>query len=185
MSAMSDDNRNSRPLVMVSACLLGRTVRYDGLHKRDARIVETLASRVNVLPVCPEVDAGLLVPRPPVQLVQGADGVRALGVEDAGLDVTTALLDYARSVHEGMSVVCGLVSKSRSPSCGQGTAALHDARGQVLGFVDGLFVETFRRRFPQVPMIDEEAFADERKRVHFLDEVFALHASRTQGNRHE
>jgi len=53
----------------VSACLLGDEVRYDGGHKRDAFLVDTLGPFVEWVPVCPEVEVGLGVPRPAIRLV--------------------------------------------------------------------------------------------------------------------
>jgi uncharacterized protein YbbK (DUF523 family) len=56
----------------VSACLLGDEVRYDGGHKRDAFLVDTLGPFVEWVPVCPEVEVGLGVPRPAIRLVGSA-----------------------------------------------------------------------------------------------------------------
>ena len=53
----------------VSACLLGREVRFDGQHKRDAFLVDALGPFVELVPVCPEVEAGMSIPREPVRLV--------------------------------------------------------------------------------------------------------------------
>src|SRR5262249_61934374 len=53
----------------VSACLLGQRVRYDGGHKRDDALLRGLGDDVEWIPVCPEVELGLGVPRPPIILV--------------------------------------------------------------------------------------------------------------------
>ncbi|MGZ8460996.1 MAG: 2-thiouracil desulfurase family protein, partial [Candidatus Deferrimicrobiaceae bacterium] len=49
--------------ILVSACLLGEKVRYDGGHKRDLFLIEMLGPFVEWVRVCPEVDCGLPVPR--------------------------------------------------------------------------------------------------------------------------
>ena len=63
----------------VSTCLLGENVRYDGGHKRNQFLTETLGSYVDWVSVCPEVDIGLGTPRPPIRLerTDGATGVPA------------------------------------------------------------------------------------------------------------
>ncbi|HNX41624.1 MAG TPA: DUF523 domain-containing protein, partial [Candidatus Aminicenantes bacterium] len=52
----------------VSGCLLGQRVRYDGGHKYNPFLVETLGTYVEYLPICPEAESGLTVPRDPIRL---------------------------------------------------------------------------------------------------------------------
>jgi len=70
----------------VSACLLGQSVRYDGGHKRDLFLTETLAPFVEWVPVCPEVELGLGVPRDTLRLVGEAAAPR-LVVERTGEEI--------------------------------------------------------------------------------------------------
>lgn len=115
---------NARP-VLVSACLLGRTCRYDGRHNRDSVLERELAERGEVaVPFCPEEHGGLGTPRPPAWIerssaaavLDGADRV----VTDAGKDVTAEF----RAGAEGALTRCRELSvgraylKERSPSCG-------------------------------------------------------------------
>ena len=102
--------------VAISACLLGRPVRYDGGTKPNAA-VRALADKVDALPVCPETASGLPVPRPPAE--QQPDGRVLLR---GGTDVTS---DFARgSAHEAARVIAAqaplAVLKAKSPSCGHG-----------------------------------------------------------------
>src|SRR5690606_33117788 len=76
-SAETMDDPSSRPLIGVSSCLLGQRVRYDGGHKREAFVVEDLAARFELLPICPEMAIGMGVPRPPLQLILEDDGIHA------------------------------------------------------------------------------------------------------------
>ena len=76
----------------VSACLLGREVRYDGGHKRDRFLTDTLGPFVEWVPVCPEVEIGLGVPRDTIRLVGDAPAPR-LVVERTGEDLTARMLD--------------------------------------------------------------------------------------------
>ena len=65
---------NARPRVGISACLLGAAVRFDGGHKRDRFLTETLARFVEWVTVCPEVECGLGTPRESMRLVRQGGG---------------------------------------------------------------------------------------------------------------
>jgi uncharacterized protein YbbK (DUF523 family) len=110
--------------VLVSACLLGRTCRYDGRHNADAVLRDELAARGEVaVPFCPEEAGGLATPRPPAWLTGSAAEVvdgEARVVTDAGADVTDAFLAGARGALERAREVGATRAflKERSPSCG-------------------------------------------------------------------
>ena len=91
---------SERPRVGVSSCLLGHRVRYDGAEKQIPWISEDLASEVELVPICPEVGAGMSVPRPPIQLVERAFGIREVELVSGHDDVHTAM----RSFCDGMQV---------------------------------------------------------------------------------
>src|SRR5690349_8837645 len=81
---MAQSHDHPRPIrVGISACLLGEEVRYDGGHKRDAVIIDTLGGLVEWVPVCPEVEAGFGTPREPMNLVRTEGGVRVITVDTA------------------------------------------------------------------------------------------------------
>ncbi len=164
--------------IAVSACLLGWAVRYDGRDKAHAGIRSLFASGEFVpVPVCPEVMAGLGVPRPPVELVRVGGTVRALGVSDRSLDVTDPLLRQASDWALHASAVAGLVCKSRSPSCGL-DVAFHDQTGRELGMTEGLFIQVLRRYRPQLPIVEETVLDDPERRAAFLDRVRIFAADR-------
>lgn len=109
--------------VLISACLLGQACRYNGGHSRhDAALA--LAKTRAVIPVCPEVLGGLVIPRPPAE-IRGGDGEAVLAgsarVSDrAGTDVTALFIAGAEAVL-ALAVKHGAkaaVLKARSPSCG-------------------------------------------------------------------
>jgi len=104
--------------VLVSACLLGARVRYDGALRADpAEVLARWLREERVVPLCPEVDGGLPVPRPPAE--RQLDGRI---VTSEGVDVTGAFArGAARAVelaklHEATIAVL----KEGSPSCGSG-----------------------------------------------------------------
>ncbi|HHH45051.1 MAG TPA: DUF523 domain-containing protein [Gammaproteobacteria bacterium] len=164
---------SKRPLVAISSCLLGENVRYDGRHKRDPCIAQYLSTHVDWKPVCPEVGAGLGVPRPAIQLVGTEERPAALGVENSSLEVTEALLEYAQRMLPELRDVNGYVFKSRSPSCGLVDTPLFDSSGQELAQTAGLFARVIVAALPALPVIDEQQLHDTQRRARFLQQVQA------------
>lgn len=152
----------ARPVVVVSACLSGERVRYDG-DSQYLPAIEWLADCLQLLPVCPEVGAGLTVPRPPVQLVGGNAAPRALGRDDPTLDVTQALADFARTSAAQLVAtqsVCGYIFKSRSPSCGLGSTPLFDSAGMRTDTTSGIQAAHFQRQLPWLSYCEETDLLD-------------------------
>ncbi len=139
------------PRVGISACLLGEPVRYDGRHKYAAQIVETLSDVVSWVPLCPETEAGLGVPRPPVELIGSPDSFRVVGVENPGLDVTTTLLDYSRQKVQNLGRISGFILQCRSPSCGLKSTPFRESG--LLGA--GVFAGMFKHEFPELPVAED------------------------------
>ena len=78
----------------ISACLLGQRVRYDGQHKLIRFLTDTLGQYVQYVPVCPEVECGLPVPREAMRLVGSLDSPR-LVTRDTSRDLTDRMLTWA------------------------------------------------------------------------------------------
>lgn len=153
-----------------SACLLGRPVRYDGEHRLDPWIADRLGAFTDWAVVCPEEEAGLGVPRPPVRLVRS--GPSAVGVMEpsTGRDLTAVLDDFSerRIAALGIESLDGFVLKSRSPSCGIGGIPVH-RNDTVVDHDRGRFARALARRDPLLPLIDEADFAVPERRRHFLE----------------
>jgi uncharacterized protein YbgA (DUF1722 family)/uncharacterized protein YbbK (DUF523 family) len=158
----------------VSSCLLGENVRWDGGHKRDAFVADTLSRHFELVPICPEVAIGLGSPREPIRLVMTAGGPRAVGVNSPALDVTAKLASYAREMAPGMSGLSGYVFKSGSPSCGMQRVKLHRERG---GRPDhtavGIYAGEIQNAFPLLPVEEEGRLGLPELRDCFIECVFA------------
>jgi uncharacterized protein YbbK (DUF523 family) len=143
--------------IAVSACLTGAPVRYDGGHKHLDAIDRWLQPQADLLPLCPEVEAGLGTPRPPVQLVRIDGKARALGRDDAALDVTAALKRTATATAPRLlqQRISGCLWKSRSPSCGLGSTPLFDGCGNETGSGSGLHTAHLQRALPWLAMAEE------------------------------
>lgn len=141
----------------VSACLAGHRVRYDGEDQRSPLVERELASRFELIPICPEIGAGLALPRPPIRIMHGREGIRVCEVDDHAHDVTQQLRCYAqRVIAELGPELSGFVFKSRSPSCGIDDTPWFDEGGlQQLSVGAGLFTGMLMQQFPQLPLIDE------------------------------
>ena len=163
-----------KPRVGISACLLGECVRYDGGHKRDAVLAETLGPLVQWVPACPEVEVGLGIPRAPIILVGDAKAPR-LVVEATGEDLTERMQDYARARLAGLATLGlhGYVLKEASPSCGLRGVPVYggDAAPNIHG--TGLFAAALVARFPGLPVEEEGRLGDPATRARFLERVFA------------
>jgi len=114
--------------ILISACLLGRPVRYDGRGKALAHhLLERWKAEDRLVPVCPEVIAGFPTPRPPAEFEPGANGEtvldgRARVFENTGQDVTAQFLngaDAALRIARENGCRFALLTDG-SPSCGSG-----------------------------------------------------------------
>lgn len=161
----------------VSACLLGNEVRYDGEHKRDAFLADELAPFVTWVPVCPEVEVGMGVPREPVRLARGPRGRTLMLGVDSGADWTARMNALAARRVEALAgqELSGFVLKARSPSCGMERVKLHDAAGQKPPRHEGvgLFARALLERLPNLPVEEEGRLHDARLRDNFIERVFA------------
>jgi uncharacterized protein YbbK (DUF523 family) len=162
--------------ILISACLLGKNVRYDGGHKRDPFILGMFGESVRWVPVCPEVECGLSTPREPMRLAGDPDTPRLVGV-DSGADHTERIIRWAKGrLRELESIgLCGYICKRNSPSCsGVGRIEVSDDSGAVAGPGSGLFTKAFVERFPHLPVEEEGRLREPTAREALLEKVFAL-----------
>lgn len=145
------------PTLLISACLIGQAVRYDGKSKKQSFLLNHLSERANLKPICPEVIAGFGVPRPAIQRVQtAADALVVQRVHD-GVNVTEQLSQAVNRYSDELQQAEGLVLKARSPSCGIGDAALHNAAGEIVGYGSGLFVEQVQQLKQSYVLVSDES----------------------------
>src|SRR5262245_56612618 len=158
----------------ISACLLGAEVRYDGGHKRDAFLTETLGPLVEWVPVCPEVEIGLGVPRDTLRLVGDAASPR-LVVQRTGEDLGERMRRYARARTDALASLGlhGYVLKRGSPSCGLFRVRVYRDSGASGGTGRGLFAAALTERFPTMPVEEEGRLGDPALRENFIERVFA------------
>ena len=161
--------------VGISSCLLGAAVRYDGGHKRDRYLADTLSRSVEYVPFCPEVAIGLGTPRAPIQLVRTRAGVRVLGVDRPERDVTEAIERLAHEQARGLGSLSGYVWKSGSPSCAMARVKVYSEAGTPAGTGAGAFAGTLMSELPLLPCEEEGRLRDPALRENFLQRVFTYH----------
>ncbi|RMG38612.1 MAG: DUF523 domain-containing protein [Gammaproteobacteria bacterium] len=168
----------NRPLIVISACLAGEPVRYDGTDRCDKGLLQALRF-AEVHPLCPEVGIGLGVPRPPIRLMAEGGVVRVRGVEDPALDVTDRLTGWGEAQLPLLASCDGVVLKSRSPSCGVAGVPrlLDDGSEDELGM--GHFASFVQAQFPQLPLADDRQLQDPRLLAAFTTAV-KVHFSRSE-----
>jgi uncharacterized protein YbgA (DUF1722 family)/uncharacterized protein YbbK (DUF523 family) len=157
----------------ISSCLLGEKVRYDGGQQRDSFLTDTLGRYVEFVPVCPEVECGLGVPREPMRLVGRPEAPRLVTVRTKQ-DQTQRLLVWARQRVEELAreELAGFIFKSKSPSSGMARVKVYHERGTPAGTGVGLFARVFMERFPLVPVEDEGRLHDPELRENFIERIF-------------
>src|SRR5437899_5878184 len=145
----------------ISACLLGQAVRYDGGHKRDPFLAETLWRFVEWVPVCPEVELGLGVPREPIRLEGDSASPRLVAVKSR-TNLTRAMTHLARARAEQLARLdlVGYVFKKDSPSCGMERVRVHADGGRSRRRGTGLFARALMERLPLLPVEEEGRLRD-------------------------
>ncbi|MBV1930184.1 MAG: DUF523 and DUF1722 domain-containing protein [Porticoccaceae bacterium] len=167
--------------VGVSSCLLGERVRYDGGHKYNPHITNTLRKYFNLIPFCPEVDIGLGVPREAVHLVMVNNAVRCVSTVSPKLDITEQLINCAEQQKHWHENLSGYIFKRNSSSCGPNKVNLVDGNGKVLDHHKtnasgvGLYAQELMKNFPYLPVEDEDSLSHRLIRENFIMRVGIYH----------
>jgi uncharacterized protein YbgA (DUF1722 family)/uncharacterized protein YbbK (DUF523 family) len=159
----------------VSACLMGEKVRYDGQHKHDSYITGTLSNWFEFVPVCPEFELGLGVPRETMRLEGDPENPRLM-TGKTRRDLTEPMLDWcAKRVEElEKEELCGFIFKSKSPSSGAFRVKVYSTKGMPSNTGRGLFANAFMEHFPLLPVEEEGRLNDPGLRENFIERVFTL-----------
>ena len=157
----------------ISSCLLGENVRYDGGNRLDRFLADTFGQYVQYVPVCPEVECGLGIPRESMHLRGDPENPRLVTTR-TGIDHTDLLVKWARKrVRELESEnLSGFIFKSRSPSCGMERVEVIQENGQPVKPGVGIFARIFMENFPHVPVEDEGRLSDPELRENFTEAIF-------------
>jgi len=173
------EHDDARIRVGISACLLGDEVRYDGGHKRDSFLTDTLGRFVEFVPVCPEVEAGFGTPREAMHLRRMSGEIRLVTVK-SDRDVTAPMERLIRRRVPSLAKedLSGYVLKKNSPSCGLERVKVYDRSGMPSPSGRGMFADALVSRFPLLPVEEEGRLSNPELRENFIERVFAYHRLR-------
>jgi uncharacterized protein YbgA (DUF1722 family)/uncharacterized protein YbbK (DUF523 family) len=159
----------------ISACLLGHEVRWDGGHKRNRFLTDTLGRYVEWVPVCPEVEVGLGIPRETLRLA-GDPARPRLVTTKTGVDHTERMQKWAAGRLKALEGedLCGFIFKSDSPSSGMERVKVYNAGGMPEKKGVGIFARAFMDHFPLVPVEEDGRLNDPLLRETFIEQVFTL-----------
>ncbi|GAB6043445.1 YbgA family protein [Endothiovibrio diazotrophicus] len=168
--------------VGISACLLGQTVRYDGNHKHDPYLTATLGRYLEFVPVCPEAESGMGVPREAMRLEGDPDAPRLI-TRGSRIDKTDPLVEWReRKLGQLADAgLCGFILKAKSPSCGMERVKIYGAKGMPTHSGAGLFAGAFMARFPELPVEEEGRLHDMKLRENFIERLFVHQRWRALG----
>jgi uncharacterized protein YbgA (DUF1722 family)/uncharacterized protein YbbK (DUF523 family) len=165
--------KNRRINVGVSSCLLGEKVRYDGGHKQDHYITDTLGRFFRFVPVCPEVGCGLPIPREAMRLEGDPEEPRLVTIISR-IDLTEQMLDYCRRMVTKLENedLCGFIFKKNSPSSGLFRVKVYN-KGLPAKTGRGFFADAVAKHFPLLPVEEEGRLYDMDLRENFIERIFA------------
>lgn len=160
----------------VSQCLLGEEVRYDGGHKRNRFITDTLSDYVTFTPVCPEVEVGMPTPREAIRLVGDPSAPKLIGIQSSK-DQTEAMRTWSTAKVGWLEEqsLDGYIFKKDSPSCGLFRVRVYDPDSGIpsrdgRGIYSAQVVETF----PMLPVEEEGRLNDPPLRENFISRIFTF-----------
>jgi uncharacterized protein YbgA (DUF1722 family)/uncharacterized protein YbbK (DUF523 family) len=176
---MASNEKDSPIRIGISQCLLGEQVRFDGGHKLDRFITNTLGQYFEWVPVCPEVELGLGTPRETLRLIQIEEGI-GLVMPKSGRDWTRQMNEYAKTRVAKLADedLTGYILKSDSPSCGMERVRVYAPSGMPTRKGIGLFAGELLQHFPDLPIEEEGRLSDPRLRENWIQRVFAYHRLR-------
>ena len=159
----------------LSTCLLGENVRFDGGHKRDRFVTDTLGQFLEFVPVCPEMECGLGVPRESMRL-EGKPESPRLVTNRTKIDHTERMITWARKRVKELEKedLCGFIFKSRSPSSGMERVRVYNEKGVPENKGVGMFARIFMEHFPLLPVEEDGRLHDIKLRENFIERIFAL-----------
>lgn len=171
---MSAENKSRKPKVAISSCLLGEPVRYDAGNKMQPQLADFFHLHCEVIPVCPEVEMGLGVPRAPIEVVFHKQHYHLRTVAAPHTDLTRLARDTAQQVLQNLGELDGWIFKARSPSCGLMDTPVFNQEGKQVERGQGIFASSILSAMPWLPCATENRLGTETERQQFLQRVSIL-----------
>lgn len=169
---MNGANMNDSIVIGISACLVGEEVRYDKSAKTSNFCVKELGKHVEYRSFCPEVAAGLPVPRPTIRQIRKGDLISVSRPDGSG-DVTEALQAYGKKIAKVAQNFSGYVFCAKSPSCGMERVKVYSSDGKSTKSDGvGTFAKEIMQANPLLPCEENGRLNDPIIRENFVARVF-------------
>jgi uncharacterized protein YbgA (DUF1722 family)/uncharacterized protein YbbK (DUF523 family) len=163
----------------ISHCLLGEPVRFDGGHKKHHYITGLLKGYFEFVPVCPEVESGMSVPRPTIHLRGNPNAPRLVEVLKPEIDHTDRLHNFSKENVKLYGRLSGFILKSKSPTCGFERVKVYQEKPAQPKLGQGIFARYLSEAYPLLPIEEEGRLNDFRLRENFIERVFSYHRFQT------
>ena len=174
---------SEKPIVAVSACLLGQKVRHNGDAAEFRTLSRKWSNHLELVPICPEVGIGMGVPRPKIRLVKNEGKITLMDPKN-GEDYTDKMLEFAQLQSDLLASagICGFVFKKDSPTCGlERVKVYRGENSQAVREGHGMFAMVFTSLNPHIPTIEEGRLTDAEQAEHFLSRVHFFHEWKNAG----
>lgn len=171
----SSDLSEHKINVGISQCLLGESVRFDGGHKHSKLCTQQLGQYFNFVASCPEMGAGLGVPRKTLRLVGNEQTQRVVESQNNQIDVTDALASYSQQRVSELGHLSGYIFMQKSPSCGVFRVKVYADNGYAQNSSPGIFAKAFKEAHPLIPVEEEGRLNDPVLLENFLVRVVVYH----------
>jgi len=169
-------HHNDKIKVGISSCLLGNRVRWNAKHKHDYFFTEILSQYFDYIPVCPEVECGLGVPRETLKL-KGNWRNPLLMTTNTKIDLTDLVKKWAAKKIKQLDSknLCGFIFKSGSPSCGMQKIKVYpDCNIVPVKKGVGIFAKAFMEHFSNIPVKENEQLHNPNVCENFIEQVFTM-----------
>lgn len=159
----------------ISSCLLGNNVRWNGGHQLDRYLAQTLGQFVEFVPVCPETECGLGIPRETMHLAGHPDNPRLVTTR-TNEDKTDQMQQWGKKRLKELAEedLCGFIFKIKSPSSGMRGLRVFASKNQIFYNGVGIFARMFMDRFPRIPVEDDGRLHDPGIRENFIERIFTM-----------
>lgn len=170
--------KRKKPLVLISSCILGNKVRFNGGHTQQDWIVNVLGKYVDFYPVCPEMSMGMGTPREQIHVEYKKGEIPTLvgrSGKDYRREMNELKNDYLQNLLE--QDFDGVIMQGKSPSCGiERIKHLNQDTGIPDKAEAGVFGQFFMDHLPLTPIFDSGRLHNWEQRHIFLSQLFANYA---------
>ncbi len=161
---------SDKKTILVSSCLLGNNVRYDGSNKYNKQLKDRLNKYFTIHPVCPEFEAGFGIPREQMDIYVKNEQMKLItkhSLKDKTDIINKWFVEFENLAKQNS--IKGFVCKSKSPSCALNDTGYYDRYKCAHG--PGLFVLFLKKAFPNIAIIDEKMALNEYEFLNFFNTV--------------